>query len=81
MPDPTITQPIADKLGVTQAQLALAWVIKNPNVSSVITGASRVEQVYENMQALRVVPLLTQEIMHEIDVAAGNKPVMDPKRF
>ncbi|RPB23141.1 Aldo/keto reductase [Terfezia boudieri ATCC MYA-4762] len=74
-------KPIADKLGVTQGQLALAWVIKNPNISSVLTGASRVEQVHDNMQALKVVPLLTQEVMDEIDAAAGNKPVMDPKRF
>ncbi|KAF8454143.1 NADP-dependent oxidoreductase domain-containing protein [Terfezia claveryi] len=74
-------KPIADKLGVTQGQLAIAWVIKNPNISSVITGASRVEQVYDNMQALKVVPLLTKEVMDEIDAAAGNKPVIDPKRF
>lgn len=75
------TQPIAAKLGITQGQLALAWVIKNPNISSAIVGASRVEQVYENMQALKAVPLLTPEIMAEIDAAAGNKPVLEPRRY
>lgn len=74
-------KPIAEKLGCTRGQLALAWVIKNPNVSSAITGASRVEQVAENMKALQVVKLLTPEIMDEIDRVAGNKPVFEPKRF
>ncbi|KAI5803547.1 NADP-dependent oxidoreductase domain-containing protein [Peziza echinospora] len=74
-------KPIAEELGVTQAQLALAWVVKNPNVSSAITGASRPEQVLENVRALAVLPLLTQEVMDKIDAAAGNKPVADILRF
>jgi voltage-dependent potassium channel beta subunit len=60
-------QPVAADLGCTLAQLALAWCVKNPNVSSVITGASRVEQVRENMKALEVVPRLTTEVMARID--------------
>ena len=48
----------ADELGCTPAQLAIAWCAKNPRVSTVITGASRVEQVRENMAALKVIPLL-----------------------
>jgi voltage-dependent potassium channel beta subunit len=52
---------IADDIGCTPAQLALAWTASNPNVSSVITGASRVEQVHENMQALEVLDELTDE--------------------
>jgi len=74
-------KPIAEKLGITQGQLALAWVIKNPNVSSAITGASRVEQVYENLKALEAVKLLTEDVMKEIDEAVGNKPVLEPRRF
>jgi aryl-alcohol dehydrogenase-like predicted oxidoreductase len=56
------------------AQLALAWCLRNPNVSSVITGASRPEQVEQNMKALNVVPMLSDEIMDEIDSILGNKP-------
>jgi voltage-dependent potassium channel beta subunit len=52
---------LADDIGCTLAQLALAWTASNPNVSSVITGASRVEQVHENMQALDVLSELTDE--------------------
>ncbi|MEO6883145.1 MAG: aldo/keto reductase [Bacteroidia bacterium] len=66
---------IADKVGTNMPRLALAWCLKNPNVSTVITGASKVEQVIDNMKALDVVPLLTQEIMDEIDIVLGNKPV------
>jgi voltage-dependent potassium channel beta subunit len=60
-------QPIADELGATMAQMALAWCLTNPNVSSVITGASRVEQVRQNMQALDVVPRLTPDVMAKIE--------------
>lgn len=67
-------RPIAEKLGVTMAQLALAWAAKNPNVSTVITGASRSSQVVENFKALAVVPKLTAEIMDEIEGALKNKP-------
>ncbi|HEX9116252.1 MAG TPA: aldo/keto reductase [Anaerolineae bacterium] len=66
--------PIAGELGTTMAQLALAWCLKNPNVSTVITGASRPEQVKENMQALEVVPKLTPEVMERIEGILGNKP-------
>jgi voltage-dependent potassium channel beta subunit len=64
-------RPIADELGATLAQLALAWCLKNPNVSTVITGASRPAQVIENMKALEVVPKLTDEIMARIELATG----------
>ena len=55
--------PIAAGLGCTLAQMALAWCLKNPNVSTVITGASRPAQVQENMRALAVVPQLTPDVM------------------
>src|SRR5439155_16322214 len=60
-------QAIADELGCTLAQLALAWCLKNPNVSTVITGASRPEQVRENLRALSVVPKLDDAVMARID--------------
>lgn len=60
-------EPIAKELGVTRAQLALAWCLKNPNVSTVITGATRPEQVTENMKALGVVEKLTPELMKRIE--------------
>jgi aryl-alcohol dehydrogenase-like predicted oxidoreductase len=60
-------QPIADELGVTRAQLALAWCLKNPHVSTVITGATRPEQVTENMKALAVVEKLTPEVVKRIE--------------
>ncbi len=60
-------QPVADDLGCTMSQLAIAWTVKNPHVSTVITGASRVSQVHENMKALEVVPKLTDDVMARID--------------
>jgi len=66
--------PIAEELGCTQSQLALAWCLKNPNVSTVITGASRAEQVVENMAALDVADKLTFEVMARIDSILDNKP-------
>jgi len=59
---------IADELGVSMAKFSLAWCTKNPNVSTVITGASSVAQVKENMEALSVVPLLTDEIMERVNL-------------
>ena len=64
----TALEPIAKELGCTLSQLALAWCLKNPYVSTVITGASRVEQVHENMKASDVVDNITPEIMERIDV-------------
>ena len=65
--------PIAVELGCTTAQLALAWCLKNPNVSSVITGASKPQQVVENMQSLDVVAKLTAPVMERIEKVLGNK--------
>jgi voltage-dependent potassium channel beta subunit len=66
--------PVAKELGCSLAQLALAWCLKNPNVSTVITGASRTEQVIENMQALHVAGQLTGEVMEQIEQVLQNKP-------
>ena len=64
-------RPIADRLGCTMAQLALAWCTKHPMVSSVITGASRVEQVVQNFEALDIIPLLTDDIKAEMESAVS----------
>lgn len=58
---------VADELGCSLAQLAIAWCASNPNVSTVITGASRVSQVEENLAALDVLELLTPEVLARID--------------
>ncbi len=64
-------EPLAKELGCSLAQFALAWCAKNPNVSTVITGASRVGQVHENMKALETLSKLTDEIMSEVDKITG----------
>jgi aryl-alcohol dehydrogenase-like predicted oxidoreductase len=61
---------VAKELGCTPAQVAIAWCAKNPRVSTVITGASRVEQVHDNMGALDVIPLLTDEVMARLEGTA-----------
>ncbi len=70
-------QPLAKDLGCTMAQLALAWCLKNPNVSTVITGATRPEQVVENMKSAEVAQNLSAELMERIDGILGNKPQPD----
>src|SRR5699024_2790088 len=57
---------VAERLGVSMSQLAIAWCVANPNVSSVITGASSVEQVRENMGALDALEQLSPEVLDEI---------------
>jgi len=67
-------EAVAQELGISMAQLALAWCLKNPNVSSVITGATTADQVKENMEALEAVTLLKDEIMERIEGVLENKP-------
>jgi aryl-alcohol dehydrogenase-like predicted oxidoreductase len=69
-------KPIADDLGLTMGQLALAWVLANPDVSAAIIGASRPEQIHENVKASGVV--LTPETMTAIDEALGDIVTTDP---
>jgi len=66
-------KPIADEMGCTLAQLAIAWAAKNPRVSTVITGASRVEQLRQNLGALDVLDQLTPDVLARID--AITKPL------
>ena len=71
---------IAGELGITPAQLAIAWCLKNPDVSTVILGASRKEQVVENLAALDKVDLLTAEVMETIEGVLRNRPEL-PTQF
>ncbi len=65
---------VAKDLGCSMSQLALAWCLKNPNVSTVITGASRPEQVHENMKAAEFTSALTSEVVERIEKILGNNP-------
>jgi len=65
---------VAADLGVTLAQLAIGWLLRLPRVTSVITGATKVSQVEENVRAVEVVPLLTVEVLERIERILRNKP-------
>lgn len=67
--------PIAAELGCTMAQLAIAWCSSNPRVSTVITGASRVSQIEENMKAVDVIPKLNADVRARIDAAFDGVPL------
>jgi voltage-dependent potassium channel beta subunit len=60
-------EPLAKEMGATLAQFSIAWCLQNPYVSSVITGATRLEQVEENMKSLALVDAFTPEVMTAID--------------
>jgi voltage-dependent potassium channel beta subunit len=62
---------IADELGCTLSQLAIAWCAHNPRVSTVITGASRVEQVQENLAAIDILPMLDDDVVVRIEAATS----------
>lgn len=67
-------QQLANQLEVSLAKLSIAWCLKNPNVSTVILGASKVPQLQENLQVLEALPLLTEDVMKKIEEIVGNKP-------
>ena len=69
-------RPLADQAGLSLAQLAIAWVLQNPNVSAAIIGATRPEQVRENVRASGV--RLDSELMSKIDEILGPEIVRDP---
>lgn len=64
-------EPVAKQMGASLAQLSIAWCLQNPYVSTVMTGASRVEQVHENMQALKFVDSFTPDVIAEMDRIFG----------
>ncbi len=77
--DETLTKvdklkPVAKRLDASLAQLAIAWCIKNEDVSTAILGASKLEQLQENLGALDVYPKLTSNVMEEIEGILSNKP-------
>ena len=67
---------LAEELGTTAAKLAIAWCLKNPNVSTVITGATKLEQLKQNLESLEVVGKLTDDVMNLIESILDNKPAM-----
>ena len=68
--------PVADELGLSLAQLAVAWVLQNQNVAAAIIGASRPEQVAENVKASGVT--IPAELLARIDAILGDSVVSDP---
>ena len=69
--------PVAADLGCTMPQLALAWCLTNDDVSTVITGASRPEQVTENMKSLTIAEQLTPDVLETIEGILGNRPTAE----
>ena len=65
---------LSNKMGVSLATLSIAWCIHNPNVSTAILGATKKQQLIENLKSLEVVKMLTPEIMEKIDGIMKNKP-------
>jgi aryl-alcohol dehydrogenase-like predicted oxidoreductase len=67
-------QTVADELGVTLSQLAIGWLLRLPQITSVITGATRVAQLEENLQAIDVPSRLTPSAQNEIEAILANQP-------
>ena len=65
---------LAEKLEIPLSRLSLAWCLKNPNVSTVIIGATKLEQLKENLKSTDAVEILTDDVMKEIEKILGNKP-------
>jgi len=68
-------QSVADEVGVSLTHFALAWCLKNPNVSTVITGASKLEQLQNNLKALEVVDRLTPDVLAKVDQIVGKPEI------
>ena len=69
---------LSEELNISLPQLGVAWCLKNQNVSTVILGASKPEQLTETLQAAEKVSMLTDEVMAKIEVILNNKPVLPP---
>ena len=67
---------LAQQLGITMAQLSIGWCIKNPDVSTAILGASRKEQLIENLGALEASAKLTPDVMQQVEEIVQSKPVL-----
>ncbi len=69
-------EKFAQELGVSLPTLSIAWCISNPNVTTAILGATKVDQLTENLKALEVLPLMTEEVKEKIDEIMGTKPIV-----
>ncbi len=65
---------LAQQLGLTTSQLAIAWILRRKEVSSVITGATSLEQLDENIAASEYLPRLTDDVLEQVEQIAGNLP-------
>lgn len=72
-----LLKTIADELGISLSNLAIAWTLKNSHVTTAILGATRKEQLVENLKAAEALPLLTGEVLEKIEAVMGNKPKLD----
>lgn len=72
---------VADELGATPAQLAVAWCLRNRDVSTVLLGASKLEQLQENIGAIHVLDRLSSDVLGRIDSIFGNAPPPPPTNF
>ncbi|KAK1231093.1 hypothetical protein PQX77_005795 [Marasmius sp. AFHP31] len=73
-----LTKLAKEELDTTPGTLALAWVARNPNTSTVILGATKPEQLLENLKAIQVIPKLTPDVLKKIEEILGNKPAAHP---
>jgi voltage-dependent potassium channel beta subunit len=67
---------LAKELGISLPKFSIAWCLKNPNVSTVILGASKTEQLHETLSSFDVLPLMTDEVMQKVEEIMSNKPVL-----
>ncbi|MDP4762181.1 MAG: aldo/keto reductase [Salibacteraceae bacterium] len=65
---------IASALDTSLANLAIAWCLKNPHVSTVLTGATKLDQLKQNLKSLDIVPKLTEDVLESIEIILDNKP-------
>jgi len=66
---------MAADLGISQAQLALAWILRRKTISSVITGATKISQLKENLAATEAIDMLSDDVLIHIDEILGNNPL------
>jgi voltage-dependent potassium channel beta subunit len=66
---------VAADLGISQAQMAIAWILRRKLISSVITGATNLDQLNENLEAAEAVPLITEDVLANLDIILGNHPL------
>ena len=68
-------KPVADKMDCTLASLAIAWCIKNPHTTTAILGATNKDQLKQNLEALKLLPLLSEDVLNEIEDIVQTKPI------